>query len=367
MDKKKVLIASVLKPVNEPRMYKKLGLSLAEFPNLEIHIAGFNPDNLTNDHKITFHPIFNFKRLSLDRFQSGKKFLALLNTLNPQILIINTFELLVPALKYKRNNSCFLIYDIRENHSLNVSSLGIYPFPLNRLLASYIRNIEFKAAKHIDHYFLAEKCYLEELSFISPNFTVLENKYQGDKIIRKPFDPSVIQFAFTGTAHDSTGIFKAINFVQAIIELGQKAELNLCVHATKETVYARLKKITLPWLKGIIKNKPVDQTEIIQAYRNSDVLLAPYKVSVQNQNKFPTKLFDALANGIPMIISENQYWKSNCNPNAPIIHFNFELDPNESTLDIIKSKIHSDFVDESALWNSEKIKLNFLNTFLDKS
>ncbi|QNL20623.1 hypothetical protein HZR84_01195 [Hyphobacterium sp. CCMP332] len=367
MDKKKVLIASVLKPVNEPRMYKKLGLSLAEFPNLDVHIAGFSSNNKQSDNKISFHPIFNFKRISLGRMQSNYKFLALLNRIKPEILIVNTFELLNSAIKYKKNNDCFLIYDIRENHSLNVSRLGIYPFPLNHLLATYIRNIELKASRQIDHFFLAEKCYLDELPFIGPKHTVLENKYQGEKIRRNIFNPDNIRFAFTGTAHHSTGIFKAINFVDSINKLGQKAQLNLCIHATKEDVYSRLNKISYPWLSGEIKSNPVDNYEIIEVYKRSDVLLAPYHVNEQNRNKFPTKLYDALANGIPMIISENNYWKKNCNPKAPLIHFDFNSSPDTSVIEAIKLKIHSDFKDESALWNSEKIKLNFLNTVLDSS
>ncbi|MEQ8517520.1 MAG: hypothetical protein RLN79_15055 [Cytophagales bacterium] len=363
MDKKKVLIASVLKPVNEPRMYKKLGLSLAEFSNLDVHIAGFNSNIKQRDNKITFHPIFNFKRISLARMQANNKFSALLNRIKPDILIVNTFELLNSAIRYKKNNDCFLIYDIRENHSLNVSRLGIYPFPLNRILATYLRNIELKASRYIDHFFLAEKCYLDELPFISPKHTVLENKYQGEKILRNVFDSEIIRFAFTGTAHDSTGIFKAINFVDSINKLGQKAELNLCVHATKEAVYSRLKKIAYPWLSGEIKSKPVDYNEIIEVYKRSDILLAPYQINEQNRNKFPTKLFDALANGMPMIISENHNWKRNCNPKAPLIHFDFDSSPDSSLIEDIKSKIRSDFKDETALWDSEKSKLNFLLHF----
>ena len=176
--KKKVLISSILKPVNEPRMYKKLGLTLSENLNLDVHISGFKPENFVADEKITFHPIFDFNRLSLKRFGAGKKFAQLLKTIKPDILIVNTFELLNEARKYKLKYNCKLIYDVRENHQFNIRYLGIYPLVIKELIAKQIGRIEHKNAKFIDHFILAESCYADELTFLDSNYTVIENKYE---------------------------------------------------------------------------------------------------------------------------------------------------------------------------------------------
>ncbi len=365
MAKKKVLIASVLKPVNEPRMYKKLGLSLAQNSNVEVHIVGYKPKTNALNENIIFHPIFDFNRLSLARFNASRKFKSLLHELKPEIVIVNTFELLKPAVEFKQFYPCELIYDIRENHSLNVRELGIYPFPLNYILSKFIRNTERKSAPFINQFFLAEKCYVDELDFIGNNYAILENKYQGELIRRKAKESDLIQFAFTGTAHDSTGVFRAIDFVKAIIDSGQKAELKLAVHAAQEKVYSRLNSISYPWLFSKIQKQPIDNLDIIELYKSCDILLAPYVISKQNRRKFPTKLYDALANGIPIIISENQYWIENTNSNSAVLHYDFNEALNESTIKKIHSLRKVEYKDESALWETEKHKLKLINQFLD--
>lgn len=361
MVKKKILIASVLKPVNEPRMYKKLGLSLAQNPDLDLHIAGYSPSQSTEDKDITFHPIFNFKRLSFKRIHAKKVFSKLLHQIGPDVLIVNTFELLGPAIQYKRLNKCRVIYDIRENHRFNILHLGVYPWPLKYIPARIVAIAENRFAPEVDHFLLAEACYAEELSFLDGRYTVIENKYAGP-LIERQSQSGQLRLAFTGTLHNSTGVFEAIRLFEALKDDIPGLQLSITGHAAPRSVFEAIKQKAQPGLILRISNTPLGNSEILDTYRQSDILLAPYRMSVQNQNKIPTKLYDALANGIPMIISRNPKWQDLTGHLPWIYHHNFADDMLEDVSAFIREK-HDTQPQRDAMWESEREKLLALPYF----
>ena len=67
MKKTKVVIVSLLKPIDDSRMYEKFGLTLEQANEYEINIIGFTSKNIPTQNKIEFHPLKPFKRLSLKR------------------------------------------------------------------------------------------------------------------------------------------------------------------------------------------------------------------------------------------------------------------------------------------------------------
>ena len=58
-----LVIASVLKPVDDVRMYKKFGKSLARTGKYAVNIVGFQTQATLDDAAIRFHPLFGFSRL----------------------------------------------------------------------------------------------------------------------------------------------------------------------------------------------------------------------------------------------------------------------------------------------------------------
>ncbi len=60
MEQPKLVIASVLKPVTDTRMYEKIGRSIGQTKKYEVNIIGFYRKNLPVELNIKFNPIFNF-------------------------------------------------------------------------------------------------------------------------------------------------------------------------------------------------------------------------------------------------------------------------------------------------------------------
>src|SRR6187551_1688231 len=115
MKKRRIVLASILKPVNETRMFEKLGTTLGDTGEYDVFIIGAAPTLKTVYPNISFlnHPTFS--RLSLRRLIEPWAILRKLIKVKPDVVIICTHELLLIASLYKLIASTKIIYDIQEN------------------------------------------------------------------------------------------------------------------------------------------------------------------------------------------------------------------------------------------------------------
>ena len=63
---RKIVLASVLKPSDDPRMYKKIGKTLAK-QGYEVHTIGSVRTAAREEAGVTAHDVFRFGRLSFRR------------------------------------------------------------------------------------------------------------------------------------------------------------------------------------------------------------------------------------------------------------------------------------------------------------
>jgi glycosyltransferase involved in cell wall biosynthesis len=294
--KKKVVIASVLKAVDDVRMYEKFANSIIKhFPSeVEVHILGANsnksqtPNPQTSNPKpqaIFFHPISNFDRLSKKRWTYSKIFLNKVLQLKPSLLIINSPELLLPALLIKIKLKISIFYDVRENYWRNILYQPTYKSYLRPILAAAVRSLEYVSRFWIDHYLLAEKCYAEEFSFGKGKSEIIENKYvsEGLGVRSKDFEistlnpkqplkskPSPLCFLYTGTISPTYGTVNTIRFIKKIRKYLPDSQLLIKGFCSDKKYFQRLENeaknhdfITLE-----ISEQPINHQEIIAAFRN---------------------------------------------------------------------------------------------------
>ena len=177
-----ILLASVLKPVDDTRMLGKFARTLAAL-GARVAVAGRGGVASPLSGNISQHPIFWGGRLSLGRLGAQVRYWRLLRQLRPALVVVHAPELLPLTLLWRalgRNRQ--FIYDIRENYALNVSTQGVYAGLMRRTLASALRWVEGLAARRAAALTLAEASYVAELPFLGllppSRVVVLENKYQ---------------------------------------------------------------------------------------------------------------------------------------------------------------------------------------------
>jgi glycosyltransferase involved in cell wall biosynthesis len=350
-------------------MYEKFGISISAIDKVEVHIAGFKSSGEeanVQPGNLTFHPIFQFERLSWKRVVAPWSFLKLLLKVKPQIIIVTTFELLKVTILYKILFGGVLLYDIQENYYRNIAFNKTYPPVIRNILALYSRLIEYLSRPFINHYILAERNYEMEFSFSKGKSLIIENKHRTMKgepeaLKRtKPASGTSIKLLYSGTISEGYGIFEAINLAEKLHEINQNITLTITGYCSKiqtlDIVKNKIKDKSFITLIG--GNSLVPHKLIIEAISKADFGLLSYLPNPSTENCIPTRLFEYQAHILPMIIQENQLWKEVSEPNQSAIFINYNnFDPRE----LYKQMIHQSFYPNGAgsenLWKGEESKL----------
>lgn len=366
MSEKRILLASLLKPVNDTRMYGKLGLSLCKLPQVQVHLAGFSAplpaEALDNLH---FHPIFSFKRISTGRFTAQHKYWQLLKTVKPDLLIVCTHELLLLSWLYCRNHSCRLIYDVQENYSLNLTAQDTYNPILKNLLAKGVRTIENLTAPTIAHFFLAERSYAAELPFIADRYTMVKNKYKPatnykPRLTPVSLKPGPLKLLYSGTISGIYGIFEAVELANDWHKLNPQVTLTIIGYCAHEPTLQKLKQTIAgkPYITLIGGDKLVPHPEILEAISTHDLGLLPYQPNESTFRCIPTKLYEYMAYGLPVLMQHNKLWDDILTAHGAGLSIDFNNVSSNNTESIVCNQLfYTNGIPENVFWDTEERKL----------
>ena len=212
----KIVLASVLKPADDTRMFHKMGQTLAAAGH-EVHICGFPSESKCFRKNIFLHFHKRFKRLGFFRLTVPWLILRKIVAIKPDMLIITTHELLPAGVLAKMICNTTLIYDVQENYFLNIMALPSFPWLIRPFLAGYVRVKEMLLSPFVDHFMLAEAAYASELPFVRKRFSILENKVKRPAQLKtRSRIRQNIQLLFSGTLDETTGVFIAIRLAKVL-------------------------------------------------------------------------------------------------------------------------------------------------------
>lgn len=318
MPQRRVLIASVLKPVDDPRMYEKMALSLSQTNKYEINIIGFTAKNLPQVQGIKFHKLGQFTRLSLQRFLAPWRAWRHAYQLKPSLLIICSHELLLPGLCLKILTGCSLIYDVQENYWRNILYGQGFPLLLRPLVATWVRGQELLSRLWVDRYILAEAAYYKEMPFLPSNSLVLPNKYvpPAQSAVNPPpiAQPkaSGLRILISGTLSAVYGTLEALSLANNVSNQVPELEWHIIGYAP-DPAYARK-------IRQLAANKPhiklegidhfVPHQEIVAAIEAADVAYIPYIPNRSTENCLPSRFYEYAWHRLPMIYPPNALWRN---------------------------------------------------------
>jgi glycogen(starch) synthase len=374
MPKTRILLASILKPVTDTRMYDKLGRSLAKIPGTEIHLFGQATTITQTLENLIFHPHLPFKRLSFTRLTAQWKYYKTILKVKPEIIVITSPELLPVTILFKILFKAEIFYDVQENYFSNITNQTTYPKWLRPLLGQGIKLLEKLSGRFISHYFLAERSYANELTFPGDNYTVLENKYLkiGSGSLKAfPIQVSInqpINLLYSGTIAEVYGIWEAIDLAEKLHNINPLINLTIIGYSALESTFRRLQAHIKekPFIRLIGGNTIIPHSEIREVIQQANIGLLAYQPNPSTANCIPTKLFEYMAEGLPMIIPENPLWEGlidRAEAGFSIDYFRF--DPLEILNQIEIRTFYALGIPEDVFWNSEEEKLlNLMQTIL---
>lgn len=325
-----VVLASVLKPVDDTRMRGKFAETILERPDLRVHVAGRGTgDDLPPDlvqPRVTHNRILWSSRLSLGRLAAQWRYWRLLRALRPApaLVVVHAPELLPLTLLWQYlGRSRQFVYDIRENYALNIRSQGVYPAVVRQVLAAALRRVEALAARRAAAVVLAEASYADELPFLTElpasRVLLLENKYQpqpGEVLPRtarpRPAPHEPLRLLFSGTIAELTGVREAIALAR---HLGATrpggVRLTIIGFCQQPALLAELQQLAAAeasWLTLIGGAALVPHAQVVAEMSRSHLGLLPYRPHPSTDRCRPTKLFEYLAHGLPVLVPPNPLW-----------------------------------------------------------
>ena len=310
-------------------MRGKFAETLSNRPYTQIHVAGRGfvgfADGIADEFWGVYrHRIFNGSRLSLGRLAAQWRYWSLLQHLRPDVVVVHAPELLPATLLWQRlGRDRKFLYDIRENYALNVSTQQVYQGRTRRWLAAGLRWVETQAARRAAGLILAEASYADELPFLAElpagRVVVLENKYQPAPTENLPTQArplpaptETLQLLFSGTISELNGVWEALVLTEQLHDAWPGgAHLTIIGFCQQPALLRALeaKVATRPALFTLIGGATlVPHAEIVAAIGRSHLGLLPYRPHPSTARCRPTKLFEYLAHGLPIIASPNVLW-----------------------------------------------------------
>jgi glycosyltransferase involved in cell wall biosynthesis len=262
------------------------------------------------------------------------------------------------AALFKKLFNFKLVYDVQENYVANLDLNPNLTAKAKERATGIIQNAE--SINSIDLYLFAEKCYGEEMPEKRP-FLVLENKYSGPikqvKPIRFPLKKGY-KFVITGTITPAFGILDAVVWFKSVLIEFPESRLNIIGHLTLSKFGKALSLAcqNVPAIELILSEIPVSHEQLIHAMTESDFALLPYQNIPAIKDKMPTKLFEAAASGIPVLINPNQKWENFLKPFSGGFPVDFS-NPKEAGLQLrkaLKQEYFTSQPDQSISWGSQK-------------
>jgi len=326
-----IVIASILKPLDDVRHFQKLGTSFAKLPNVHIHILArdvrYQIPKFENN--ITFRSIFPSQGNLLERLLAPWKLFFYLVKVKPKQVIACTNELLIVIILYKILFGTKIVYDIQENYAENIRNKANLGFIAKSVLATFIRSKETICAKFIDQFWLAEACYEQELPFVRGKIKVLENKslfFRHREAISLR-NNATINLLFTGTIAKENGIFEAISLADALHKIDNRYRLTIigCCHQPETAI--ELEKLALThkaFISLIYNTIPIEYRLIQENVLKADIGLICYQPQQNFKNKMPTKLYEYTTVGLPILLQTNPKWNRFCDDYKNAIPIDFQ-------------------------------------------
>ncbi|MEI9921861.1 MAG: hypothetical protein WDO14_24180 [Bacteroidota bacterium] len=360
----KIVIASILKPADDVRAFEKMAMTLTAEGH-DVYLIGMPSTTQVTPQKVHFIELVPFPRLSWRRMLAPFRVMKKVREVKPELLIVNTHELLIVGFLNRILFGTHIIYDVQENYYRNILWTRSFPAWLRPPIAWWVRLKERLLTPFFHRIILAEKCYATEMSFLVPKSVVIENKAVLPATFSRRPDVGKLLLAFTGTLGESTGVFEAIELADRMYERRADIELQIVGFCALPAMLAEIKNRCSGkrYIKLVAGRMQVGHERIMDLIAKANFGIISYPPSPHTAGRIPTKLFEYLSATLPILLSENPTWQSVAEPLSAAIMVDFKNPTLEKILSDMSGRTFYTGPVDDFLWASEKQKLIDLVNF----
>jgi glycosyltransferase involved in cell wall biosynthesis len=266
-----------------------------------------------DDWGIKLMPTGTFGRMSRRRWLASLWLIALARQQAADAYIVHSPELLLTGYWLKRLTGARILYDVHEDFAANLRHGAHWPAWLRRLLARLARAWERWAVRHwVDGVCYAEACYVNQLHARPGQSLLLENAFM------PPAEPSTVAvpsrpyLLYSGTIAEAWGLWEALDLWEA---WQQHVPIDLVIagHTHHPALLAQLHRRVQA--SGYAERfvlfggeQYLPYADMMALMQGCEGCLALYHDLPQIRNKMPTKFFEAMACGKPLIFTPQPAW-----------------------------------------------------------
>ncbi len=296
----------------------------------------------------------------------------------PDIVHFHDPELMFAAFLLKTRKRA-VVYDMHENFPKQILDKNWLKLRILRVFASTLFKFIERIVLNRFHIIFAELSYKKHYKYIKKSETILNYPVVDNIIIENDTPKSkTFSVAYIGAVSKDRGI---INIARAINILKSK-DINVNFHCIGPFYFNNEEKEIF---KSIVKNNSgiivygkMDQNKAFRIVSSSDIGLAILRPIPNYLESYPTKMFEYMAMGLPVIVSDFPLYKKIVSDDNCGVYVNPEsIDDIAAAILSIKndpetaSKMGANgrkAVEEKYNWNIEKEKLfNFYKKIITKS
>ncbi len=308
-----MLHLTVLNPARHTRIFHKLGWSQVQ-QGWQVSVAGQDVANAPyRESGIQVIPMSPFSRLSWRRWSIRREFMRLAKELQPDAVTIHAPELLPLARRIHQATGARIWYDVHEDYAANIRHARYYPRWLRGWLARRVRSMERQAMASLWRVSYAEACYLDILD-AGPKAMLLPNLFPAHLAHNTDTRavPNQPYFLYGGTIAREWGVMATIDWWEQIHEFrpyplviagycaqpGFWAELQARIRQSPYSAHIRV----------IGGEEYVPYPQMIGLIQHCEAGFGLYEPLPHLAKKIPTKFYEFLALGKPLIYRESGFW-----------------------------------------------------------
>lgn len=310
---------SLLNPAIHSRIFFKMARSQAA-AGYRVSILAQDPAGAPYEREgVRVVPLPVFGRLSWRRRWAVGRMRRLALAERADAYQVHTVELLPQAAGLRHElPAAKWVYDMHEDYAANIQYADYYPGLLRPWLMRRVREAEADFGTWGDGLILAEACFRGLLDFPSERTALVENKFQMpetvDALPMPLSDPALPMLLHTGTIAENWGVLRCVELWKAVNQ-HRPANLVIAGHSHDHALLARLQTDAeaagFTGRFAVIGGKdylPFEQ--IVALIRRCDLGLALYDPKPNIRDRIPTKFYEFMACGKPLLFSDNAAWNA---------------------------------------------------------
>ncbi|MBN1594254.1 MAG: glycosyltransferase family 4 protein [Candidatus Coatesbacteria bacterium] len=298
----KILVASSLHPIDDPRVFQKEAVSLAKRHDVHIVAVGAPTCGAEENSKgVSLHPFERRGGKILGTIRAYREILKRVREVRPEVFHFHDPDLVPLGLWLNSVGKCKVIYDIHEDVKKTLMKKRWLPGPLKKPLGWLFGKLEMMAVRRFSAAVVAEPYAMKR--FKVPNAVLIRNYFPlFPDTPRSVFDGSrPLRLIYVGSLTETRGVLslaKALDHIRTPVELVLAGKFHSDDFRSK--VLANRSNIRyLGWV-------PLDK--VFDFLHEADIGMNCILPAPSHDEMLGTKVFDYMAARLPIITSNFSVW-----------------------------------------------------------